>query len=133
MHSEIEKLVTYSLVDGIISEKEKSVIFNKAKELNISTDEVEIYLESKIFLQKKETNKEKFKGLKICPQCGNKVSGLENICQCGHLFNAVFEGESRSLESVINTLENLIIEVKSFNLGDLKKEFVFLKNASTLE
>lgn len=39
MHTEIEKLIDLALADGYVSDKERSVILKKAKELGASSEE----------------------------------------------------------------------------------------------
>jgi hypothetical protein len=48
MNEQLLRFIELCLTDGIISEKEREVIFRKAKELNVDTDECEIILESLI-------------------------------------------------------------------------------------
>lgn len=48
MNEQFLKFIELCLTDSIISDKEREVIFRKAKELNIDTDECEIILESMI-------------------------------------------------------------------------------------
>ena len=48
---ELEDLINYSLLDGKIDKKEKKVIYKKAKEEGVDFDELEIYLNSKIYGQ----------------------------------------------------------------------------------
>ena len=49
MNQQLIKFIELCLVDGIISEKEKEVIFRKSKELGVPEDECEIILESMVF------------------------------------------------------------------------------------
>ena len=48
---ELEDLINYSLLDGEIDKKEKKVIYKKAEEEGVDFDELEIYLNSKIYGQ----------------------------------------------------------------------------------
>ena len=54
MNQQLIKLIELCLIDGVISDKERSVIFKKSEELGISKDECEIILEGMI---QKHSNK----------------------------------------------------------------------------
>lgn len=49
MNQQLIKFIELCLVDGIITEKEREVIFRKSKELGVPEDECEIILESMVF------------------------------------------------------------------------------------
>jgi len=49
MNEELIKFIELCLMDGVISDKEREVIFRKSKELGVPDDECEIILEGKIF------------------------------------------------------------------------------------
>jgi len=50
MYSEkLEKLIEMSLLDGVLTEKEKSVLFKKAEAEGIDLDEFEIYLDARLY------------------------------------------------------------------------------------
>ncbi len=58
MNQQLIKLIELCLIDGVISDKERSVIFKKSEELGISKDECEIILEGMIQKHsKKNTSK----------------------------------------------------------------------------
>ena len=48
MNEQLIKFIELCLVDGVISDKEREVIFRKSKELGILEDECEIILEGMI-------------------------------------------------------------------------------------
>ena len=56
MHPEIEKLIDLIIIDGQITEKERHVILNKAIDLGLNKDEIEIILDGKLY-QKTSNNK----------------------------------------------------------------------------
>jgi hypothetical protein len=49
MNKELEKLINLALVDGKITEREKKVLFEKAKELGVNQDEFELILNAKLY------------------------------------------------------------------------------------
>ncbi len=117
MHPEIEKLIDLALVDGHITDKERNVILNKAAEYGISSDEVEMIWEAKKTLLEKSSVGAQIK----CPACGARISGLSKTCTCGFVFNTGTIQETKSLESAIETLENLIIEVRGLSSSTSKE------------
>jgi hypothetical protein len=48
MNPELEKLIDLTLADGVLTEKEKTVLFRKARELGVEEDELEIILDGKL-------------------------------------------------------------------------------------
>lgn len=49
MNPEIEKLIAMALADGVLTDKEKEIIFRKAERLGEDIDEVEMILEGKLY------------------------------------------------------------------------------------
>lgn len=114
MHPEIEKLIDLALADGQVTEKERNVILKKAAELGVDADEVEMVLDAKLH-QKLVKNKvsNKIEDIKKCPSCGNVISGLSKTCVCGYVINSGSINEVKSLEAAIESLENLIVEIRT--------------------
>jgi hypothetical protein len=117
MHPEIEKLIDFALADGQINDNERSVILKKAYDLGITEEEIFMIIDAKKHLKDKETIGTQIK----CPSCGNMLSGLSKTCSCGYLFNTGSIKESKSLESAVETLENLIIEVRGLSSSTSKE------------
>ena len=99
MNKELEKLIELALVDGVVTEKEKKVLYKKATEFNVDIDEFEMILEAKVQLarkdnkeviQEKQQRSQKIGNLKKCPSCGASVSSFEIKCNdCNHEFRDV--------------------------------------------
>ena len=97
MHPEIENLINMALADGEVTERERAIILRKAESLGLDKDEVEMILDGKIAMMKKEhaynysvpkSNKEG--DLKKCPSCGAPVQSFTSTCSdCGHVFTNV--------------------------------------------
>ncbi len=117
MHPEIEKLIDLAIADGHITEKERNIILKKAAELGVDADEVEMIIDAKMHLKEKETIGSQIK----CPSCGKRISGLAKTCSCGYVFNTGAIQESKSLEAAIETLENLIIQVRGLSSSTSKE------------
>ena len=97
MNPEIENLINMALADGEVTEKERGIILRKAEALGLDQDEVEMILDGKIAIQKKElshsqSSKEntsnKAGDIKKCPSCGSPVQSFATKCSdCGHEFS----------------------------------------------
>ena len=84
---ELKKLIEIAMTDGIITSKERTVIFNKAAALGIDAAEVEIYLDAEIQKAELAADVEKRDKIgKVCPQCGKQVPPLALVCECGFEF-----------------------------------------------
>ena len=111
MNEEFEKLIDLALTDGILTEKEKQVLYKKASELGISMDEFEIILQGKLYQSEKLHSK-----IMKCPRCGEHIIGLTRVCSaCGNILNAAndIKGGIKNLDDAINTLQYSIVLVKS--------------------
>ncbi len=88
MNSELEKFIDLILIDGVITEKERQVLYKKAQELGVDEDELEVVLESKLFaINKNKGNTTKHGELKRCPSCNAPINKLTAFCpDCGHEF-----------------------------------------------
>jgi len=117
MHPEIENLINMALADGEVTEKERGIIMRKAEALGEDKDEVEMILDGKIALHKKEqslsqttispkSNKEG--DLKKCPSCGAPVPSFNTKCSdCGHEFR------NTEASASVNQLFKQIQEIES--------------------
>lgn len=109
MHPELENLIKIALADGVITEKEKSIILRKAEVLGEDRDEVEMIIEGKIaelsrVSSEKQSSSAKEGGLKKCPSCGSPVKAFKISCEfCGHEFR-----ESKALTSKQKLHEELV-------------------------
>ena len=81
-NKELEALIEAALADGVVTEKEKRVLFNKAQALGVDLDEFELVLNSRLAKIEKEYEKQaeakapkkEYKGeLRKCPNCKANV------------------------------------------------------------
>ena len=91
---ELEELIDAALADGVLTEKEKQILFKKAKAQGIDLDEFEMILDARLLkaqqAQYAHTEKEKKGNIITCPYCGAHVSALAGVCpECGHEFTNV--------------------------------------------
>ncbi len=131
MNPELEKLIDLALANGTLSDKGKQVLYKKAQELNVDTDEFEMILEGKIHLRQKEIQKEvdikavpaspppiqsqlqsnKEGDIKKCPSCGAPAKAFSAICiECGHEFRNV--ESSKSIKELFSMIKNAEEQVR---------------------
>lgn len=108
-NEKLEALISAALADGVLTEKEKQILFKKAEAMGIDLDEFEMVLDARLVeLKKKEAREdqqyrlemekaksaqqsapksEKFGDVRKCPACGAMVESLMTKCpECGHEF-----------------------------------------------
>ena len=111
----IEELINAALADGVLTEKEKQVLFKRAESMGIDLDEFEMVLQSKLYDKQKEIDKakagstaspksNKMGDIKKCPVCGAIVSSYQATCkECGYEFSDLKANSSSQL--LANKLE----------------------------
>lgn len=95
-NEQIEALISAALADGMLTEKEKQVLFKKAQSQGIDLDEFEMVLDARLVeLEKAEKAKaaasapksNKVGDVKKCPNCGAIVQSYLGACpECGYGF-----------------------------------------------
>lgn len=120
-NEQLESLIDAALADGVLTEKEKQVLFKKAQAFGIDLDEFEVVLDARLVkLQKEEKAKaaasapksNKLGDVRKCPQCGAVIGSFQMICpECGFEFSNVGVNEyvktfSEKLEAAINASNN---------------------------
>lgn len=96
-NEQLEQLIEYALADGELTEKEKQVLFKKAKEMGVDLDEFEMVLGARLAeMKKKQTppappvSSNKFGDMKKCPACGALVQAFQTKCtECAYEFRNV--------------------------------------------
>ena len=73
-NEQLEQLIDAALADGVLTEKEKQILFKKAQTFGIDLDEFEMVLDARLVkLQKEQQSAPKSNKLgdvKKCPACG---------------------------------------------------------------
>ena len=111
-NEQIETLISAALADGVLTEKEKQILFKKAESMGIDLDEFEMVLDARLVeLKKKEARVEKqyelemekakaaqksapksnkFGDVRKCPTCGAMVESFQTKCpECGYEFTNI--------------------------------------------
>lgn len=109
-NKEIEALVDAALTDGVLTEKEKQILYKKAESMGIDLDEFEMVLQSRLYDKQKQIEEERKKNssaapksnkmgdVRKCPACGAIVSGYQVKClECGYEFTNVEANSSAQL------------------------------------
>ena len=121
-NDELEQLIDAALADGVLTEKEKQVLFKKAQTFGIDLDEFEMVLDARALKaqqaqQPVRPSKEKLGNIVTCPACGAHVPGGNAVCpECGHVFNNV------EANSSVTRLNKLLEEVEKKYAKNENKE-----------
>lgn len=119
-NEKLEALITAALADGVLTEKEKQILFKKAEAMGIDLDEFEMVLDARLVeLKKKEAKanqqyqlemekaksaqpsapkSEKYGDVRKCPARGAIVPSMAAKCpECGYEFTNVEANSSTRL------------------------------------
>ena len=98
-NEQLEKLIEMALMDGELTDKERTILSKKAESFGVDIDEFEMVLEARLFEKKQADHKptiekkpesNKFGNMKKCPACGSPVQAVQAICSdCGHEFRNI--------------------------------------------
>lgn len=94
-NEKIEALIKAALADGVLTEKEKQVLFRRAQEQGIDLDEFEMVLDAKLVELKKSEQtaapkSDKYGNVRKCPSCGAIVGAFKGLCpECGFEFTDI--------------------------------------------
>lgn len=145
---ELEGLIDAALADGVLTEKEKQILFKKAQSMGIDLDEFEMVLDARLVKMKKAEEEKaassapksnKFGDIKKCPACGAIVQSYQGTCpECGYAFeNVEANSSAQKLQKMVDSLleEQLIADkslenedalssvVKAFSVRHAQNEF----------
>ena len=120
MYQDLVSLIELCLVDGVISEKERNVILNKSKSLNISSEECEVIIDSIIHKHKgnsitKNEVKEESNSSKINNDQLVYYTELQDL----KTLQNIIERNNQKLKEVDNLIPILFKEWKDNNLKNL--------------
>lgn len=133
----IEALIKAALADGVLTEKEKQILFKNAQAQGIDLDEFEMVLDARLVeLQKAEKEKaeksapksDKYGDVRKCPTCGSLVPALATCCSdCGYEFTGVGANTSsqllaKKIEEINKNQSQKVNEIK-LNEGECRIDF----------
>ena len=132
----MEALISAALADGVLTEKEKQVLFKRAETEGIDLDEFEMVLDARLVeLQNAEMEKAeksapkstKYGDVRKCPACGAHVPALAVSCaECGHEFTGVDASSSvQNLSKAISGCKSLLVKeqlIKNFPVPNAKHD-----------
>ncbi len=115
---ELNALIQQYLTDGVLTDKERQVILNKAEKLGLNRDEIDLYLDAEVQKVDQATDAavRRQKG-KQCPYCGGSVPQLTD--KCPHCGENITPEASKDLEDIFENLEEALVNLKS---GDKIRE-----------
>ena len=144
-NEQLEELINAALEDGVLTEKEKQVLFKKAQAMGIDLDEFEMVLDARLVkLQKEEKAKaqvsapksDKYGDVKKCPACGAMIESFTSRCpSCGYDFsNIAANGSIQKLFEMLNQAEaeskskTMFSSIFSSDDKDLRKKKAIVQN-----
>lgn len=109
---ELNALIQQYLTDGVLTDKERQVILNKAEKMGIDRDEIDLYLDAEVQKIDQQTDAavRKQKG-KTCPYCGGSVPQLTD--KCPHCGENITPEASSELQVIFDNLEEALVDYKS--------------------
>lgn len=109
---ELDALIQEYLTDGVLTDKERSVILKKAEGLGFDRDEIDLYLDAQIqkIDQAADAAARRQKS-KTCPYCGTSVPQITDKCpECGQFITPE---ASEDLQEIIDNLEEALVDMKT--------------------
>ena len=114
---DLEEFIDAALADGVITDKERSVLYRRAKAEGVEPDELDVIIEGRLEKMKRQEGRlrpmppqnlvsQKIGNVLKCPKCGADVVGGSAICEeCGYIFSNV--SANRSAEKLQEKLDDI--------------------------
>lgn len=120
---ELDALIQQYLTDGVLTDKERTVILKKAEGMGLDRDEIDLYLDAEV--QKLDQAADavvRRQKSKACPYCGAPVPQLTDKCpECGQFITPE---ASEELQDILEHLEEALVDFKSGKNLDRSKASV---------
>jgi len=127
-NEELEKLIEMALIDGVLTEKKKQILFKKAESFGIDLDEFEMVLDAKVFEKQQQPQNTTVEKPTMSVQTENKESKLSSIQQ---LIKTLDEYESNrmrefraEMEQIKNNQHKFSLKNLSSAAGEVAKELI---------
>ena len=127
-NEQMEALISAALTDGVLTEKEKQILFKKAESMGIDLDELEMVLDARLVelkkqearqteqhelemekikaAQKSAPKSDKYGDVRKCPACGAMVESFQTKCpECGYEFKNI--EASSTTKKLLKAMEEL--------------------------
>lgn len=137
-NEQLEQLIDAALADGVLTEKEKQILFKKAQSMGVDLDEFEMVLDARLVkLQKAEAEKSassapksnKLGNVKKCPACDFPVQSYQGVCpECGYAFEGV--DANRSSQALQKLVDSILQEQAATDSKDVSVGASILNNFS---
>ena len=120
---ELDELIQEYLTDGVLTDKERSVILKKAEGMGLDRDEIDLYLDAQVQKIDQATDAVvRRQKSKACPYCGAPVPQLTDKCpECGQYITPQ---ASEELQDILEHLEDALVDFKSGKNLDRSKASV---------
>lgn len=151
-NAQLESLIEMALADGVLTEKEKQVLFKRAQALGIDLDEFEMVLDAKLYEKQKSHSRmdstsmqgahsapqsSKCGDVRKCPACGAIIGTFLMACpECGYEFvgvgaNSFVENFAKGLQAALANFDKAEMERKKMRnrqMGGLLGQLQVLAN-----
>lgn len=109
---ELNALIQEYLTDGVLTDKERQVILNKAEKMGLDRDEIDLYLDAQVqkIDQATDAAARRQKG-KTCPYCGGSIPLLTE--KCPHCGEHITVEANKELQEIFDNLEEALISLKA--------------------
>lgn len=127
---ELEELIESVLADGVLTDKERTVLRKRAQACGEDPDEVMVVVEGRLTKMNKQPTNEKRGNVVKCPNCGATVDGGAVKCsECGYVFtnmktNSSSERFAKELAALLDKHKNADLLDERINRDREIKEFI---------
>lgn len=99
---ELEKLIEFTIADGVLTDQEKAVLVNAAQKEGVDINELDVYIQYLLHQRKEEEIKQAEKrkasetigDVKKCPNCGGVYKPGTLVCDCGYMFDIAIQSKA---------------------------------------
>lgn len=108
---QLEEVIDAALADGVITEKERSVIRKKALLEGADPDEVDVVIDGRLQQMQKAIDDAKQK-VRKCPSCGEIIPAMSAVCpSCGQVIDTS-NADNKALAVYMEKLESSLVQLK---------------------
>ena len=129
---ELEDLIQATLADGVLTDKEKMALVNRAEKEGVDLAELEIYIDSliqkriqteRVVKDEKVQARDKERKGNVCPHCGTPIPPLTKTCpSCGAAVGSNETVGDKELTKLVDDMEEAIVNLKCADHNNFKRE-----------